>query len=134
MHYYETTLLFYYCIFIYFIGFPFTSVKNSTPIDLTKTEKNSSTLEEKKAILTEFYSNLIKNEIDKRFAESKDGNINEKEMIENLVLLTEYGCAYSGTGCTGNQVCGVSKKYAKTFGYSSYSTYNSGVCEDVPKP
>tara|TARA_R110001606_G_scaffold73534_4_gene169563 strand:- start:3524 stop:3916 length:393 start_codon:yes stop_codon:yes gene_type:complete len=126
---------YYFIIAFLFISLvSFTTVNNSTPIDLTKTEKNSSTLEEKKAILTEFYSNLIKNEIDKRFAESKDGNINEKEMIEQLVLLTEYGCAYSGTGCTGNQVCGVSKKYAKTFGYSSYSTYNSGVCEDVPKP
>tara|TARA_R110002020_G_scaffold23587_2_gene78397 strand:- start:17179 stop:17529 length:351 start_codon:yes stop_codon:yes gene_type:complete len=80
------------------------------------------TRKEKKAILIDYYSKLIKNDIDKRFDESKDGNINEREMIANLVLLTDYGCAYSGSGCTGTQVCGVSELYARTFGYLSYNT------------
>jgi hypothetical protein len=125
---------FFIIAFLFISLVSFTSVKNSTPIDLTKTEKNSSTLEEKKAILTEFYSNLIKKEIDKRFAESKDGNINEKEMIEKLVLLTEYGCVYTNNDCTTGQVCGVSKKYAQTFGYSNFKGYNSGTCEQVDPP
>jgi len=97
------------------------------------TEKNTldKNLEEKKAILAEYYSNLIKIEIDKQFSESKDGIINEKEMIANLVMLTEYGCAYSGSSCTGKPVCGVSMLWAETFGYASFAGEGGGNCEPV---
>ncbi|GEM_PF-4873039 len=158
-------------------------------------EKNTldMNLEGEKTILAEYYSNLIKDEIDRRFNESKDGTINEKEMfssvlssfskysvnrnvsnvkIENNTLdlklakkkailanyysdltkgaidrwfsensslniegiisfipETEYGCAYTESNCTGGQVCGVSRLYASTFGYASFSGENGGGCE-----
>lgn len=97
------------------------------------TERNTidKNLEEKKAILAKYYSNLIKSEIDRRFSENKDGNINEKEMIANLVNLTEYGCAYSGSGCTGKAVCGVSMLWAETFGSASFAGEGGGNCEPV---
>jgi len=98
------------------------------------TEKNTLdiNLEEKKAILAEYYSDLIKNEIDKRFNESKDGSINEQEMINAvLAVLPEYGCAYSGTGCTGDPVCGVSMLWAETFGSGSWAGEGGNSCQDV---
>lgn len=107
----------------------FTNFTTYSKTELLEDDWKKNNLEEKKAILTSFYSNLIKNEIDKRFNESEDGNINEKEMIENLVLLTDYGCAYSNSNCTGTQVCGVSELYARTFGYGSYKSYSSLPCK-----
>ena len=87
-------------------------------------------LEAKKEVLKKYYSNLIKDEIDRRFYESKDGNINEEEMIANLVTLVEYGCAYSGSGCSGSVVCGVSMLWAETMGSGSWAG-SGGNCESV---
>jgi len=98
-------------------------------------EKNTleMNLEAKKAILAEYYSDLIKNEIDRHFNKSKDGYINEKEMNSALAALfdPEYGCAYSGGGCSGDAVCGVSKLWAETFGSGSWVGSSTGNCQDM---
>ncbi|WP_405380405.1 hypothetical protein [Maribacter sp. LLG6340-A2] len=112
----------------------FSSFNNYSTTNESVDTLNNMDIEKQKVILTAYYTELIKKEIDKRFAESEDGLINEMEMIQNLALLTEYGCAYTNGDCTTGQVCGVSPLWAEKMGYSHFKSYNSGLCEEVDPP
>jgi hypothetical protein len=109
----------------------FSNNDNSKSDRVSETNLLEKSLEEKKEILANYYSNLIKAQIDKQFNEIKDGNINEKEMINSILVEVEYGCAYSGAGCTGNAICGVSRLYAELAGSASFYGENGNGCEGV---
>jgi hypothetical protein len=113
------------------VFFSFKENRNVKDTVVTKENSVNPDLEAKKAVLLSYYSDLIESELDRKFAESENGEINEKEMIENLVLLTEYGCAYSGSGCSGRAVCGVSLLWAETFGSGSWAGEGGGGCQEV---